>query len=113
MHFMHKAKDELSTFLKQVRRVMDERGLTQSALAGVLAVSQGHLSKMLRGEITGKTRAMQRLRLFIDQQCVSLNGATLSKFECDLVAAARQDPDFRNMLEAALAVMHKIHNMGE
>lgn len=54
-------------FIAQVRRRMDEDGLTQRALAQWMGVSQGHLSKVLRGKFLRRSRAVRALEVYLNR----------------------------------------------
>lgn len=93
--------------LERTHRLMDRDGLSQQALAEHIGVSQGHLSKMLKGKMRPNTRAMRRLRAFVEK------AEPLTLDPEALIGAAgkaiRTSDDFRTLVEAALRIMQNMH----
>lgn len=83
-----------------LRALMDANGWTQAVTAARLGISQGHLSKVLRG----RHRAGRRL-------AASLSRATdaepkRSPWLAEVSKAADASADFRAAVEAMLRLMH-------
>ena len=73
--------------LRLVRERMQRDGLTQRQLAQRVRMSQGHLSRVLRGQFTGRTRVMSMLRDWATEETAGPRG--VSDGEAALLKAAR------------------------
>lgn len=71
---------------------MDAEGLTQRVLAERLGVSQGHLSKVLRGKYKRDSKVVRALQGCLDDLDRGSTG-TLAQAERELLAAARAVAD--------------------
>jgi len=55
-----------STLIARLNAEMDSRGINQDALAALLGISQGHLSKILSGKTSAGRRTAARARELLD-----------------------------------------------
>ena len=78
----------IKLLLSRVRVRMSEERLTQRALAAHLGVSQGHLSKVLRGMQMHQTRVMRALGAWVGESASSLPSG--DKLDLALSRAARE-----------------------
>ncbi len=91
--------------IKAVERYRTEHGLSQQAIAGRIGCNQGHLSKVLAGKV--------RLSRFLRPRLASLaadrptmpgpSGPTAA----EVLDALDKSQDFRDMVQAALRIVHK------
>jgi transcriptional regulator with XRE-family HTH domain len=99
-------EDGSPDLLERTRRLIDREGLSQQSLAQRIGISQGHLSKMLAGRMGPKTRAMRRLRAFVDvAESPARNARELAAAAEEAIRTSR---DFRALIEAALRIMQNI-----
>jgi transcriptional regulator with XRE-family HTH domain len=96
MHMTDKHDPIIATLKIRQRR----DGLTQIALASVLGVHQGHLSKVMSGKapLSAKLRAKIE-RLFQDG---ASNNSSPSDFELELIQTVRSSSAFRSLVRAAM-----------
>jgi transcriptional regulator with XRE-family HTH domain len=77
--FMHHVDTgRQSEVLQAVRRRMERERITQRELANQLGISQGHLSKVLRGQTERATRVLSALAAWADPDGVSDETAFLA-----------------------------------
>jgi len=89
-----------STLIARLSAEMDSRGINQDALAALLGISQGHLSKILSGRTPVGRRTAARARELLD---VSSRTVLTSRGWLEIVGdAARQSPAFKAVVDAAL-----------
>lgn len=110
MYFMQEATHNLSPLVQQVLAIVERDGLTQEDLERLAEVSQGHLSKILRGERQPGPKAKRQLTAFLRKQSVSLGGATAEDLGREVAMAAARSPEFADLVQAALRVMQNMHS---
>jgi len=89
-----------STLIARLNAEMDSRGINQDALAALLGISQGHLSKILSGKTPAGRRTAARARNLFDanfHRAPALGGWLLTVGE-----TARGSSAFRAVVDAAL-----------
>ncbi len=59
--------DEVGLLVCRVNAEMRDRGLTQDQLSAECGISQGHLSKILKGETQAGRACVHRLRAWLDR----------------------------------------------
>lgn len=93
MHFMHTGSVDARSKAQLVRAAkehMDETGLTQREFAEQLGITQGHLSRLLRGDFSSESRAVRLLQRALTGQ-----------------PALRSDPsEARDLIEQAQRITH-------
>lgn len=89
-----------STLVARLNAEMDSRGINQDALADMLGISQGHLSKILSGKTRPGRRTAARARELLDAKALaaSASGGWLAT----VGDAARGSSAFKAIVDAAL-----------
>ena len=109
MHFMHNgivdAKSR-AAWVRDVRDRMDALGITQRELAAQLGISQGHLSKVLRGQFGRESRVTRAVRRILGASSSSENA------EEDLLLAIRRlTGGSSRRLQKVMQIMHAIEGL--
>jgi transcriptional regulator with XRE-family HTH domain len=89
-----------STLIARLNAEMNSRGINQDALAALLGISQGHLSKILSGKTPAGRRTVARARDLLDG---NFRVASASDGWLAIVGeTARGSSAFRAVVDAAL-----------
>lgn len=88
----------------QIRSLMDSRGWTQADLARELSISQGYVSRLIRGSLLPGRMLKLRISRIIEVGAASEHTDGLGA-RVELAAAA--SPEFRALIEAALRIANK------
>lgn len=110
MHFMQKVTSNLSPLVQQVLAIVERDGLTQDDLERLAEVSQGHLSKILRGERQPGPKTKRQMTAFLRKRSVSVGRATAEDLGREVAMAAARSPEFADLVQAALRVMQNMHS---
>lgn len=89
-----------STLIAQLNAEMDSRGINQDALAALLGISQGHLSKILSGKAPAGRRTAARARDLLDAN--SQTASALGGWLATVGETARGSRAFKAVVDAAL-----------
>lgn len=91
--------------LEAVERYRTEHGLSQQAIAGQIGCNQGHLSKVLAGKVRLSRFLRPRLAALAAERPIvpGLNGPMAA----EVLDALGKSQDFRDMVQAALKLVHK------
>ena len=89
-----------SAFVARLNAEMDSRGINQDALADLLGISQGHLSKILSGKVRPGRRTSARVRELLDAR--SDAAPTSDSWLATVDEAARRSRAFKAVVDAAL-----------
>jgi transcriptional regulator with XRE-family HTH domain len=93
-------KYDSSTLIARLIAEMDSRGINQDALATLLGISQGHLSKILSGKIPAGRRTEVRARDLLDVNARKV--PTSPGWLVTVGEAARRSSAFKAVVDAAL-----------
>jgi transcriptional regulator with XRE-family HTH domain len=100
MHMIARSKRDSRALIRQLVAEMDDRGINQEALAELLGISQGHLSKILSGAVRPGRRTAVKARNLVG---ASLRGRRAADRWLSAVdEAAQRSPPFRAVVDAAL-----------
>lgn len=114
MHFMHNMQmaglknDALSTLIARLIAEMDSRGISQDALANLLGISQGHLSKILSGKTPAGRRTVAKARDLLEVNSRKL--PTSGDWLFIVAETARGSSAFRAVIDAALKLANAPDN---
>jgi transcriptional regulator with XRE-family HTH domain len=98
---------ETNEILRLVRDRMQRDGLSQRALARLMQVSQGHLSKVLRAQFPSNTRVMSMLKDWATGE--STAPRSLGEVEATLLQAARMAADGSDrVMQLLTEMMHHV-----
>mgnify|MGYP002479348985 CR=1 FL=1 len=89
-----------STLIARLNAEMDSRGINQEALAALLGISQGHLSKILSGKTPAGRRTAARARGLLDAN--SRMAPASHGWLAAVGETARGSSAFRAVVDAAL-----------
>jgi transcriptional regulator with XRE-family HTH domain len=89
-----------SELIARLNAEMDSREMNQNALAQLLGISQGHLSKILSGKIRPGRRTSARMRELLDARSVA--GPASGRWLTAIDQAARGSSAFKVIVNAAL-----------
>lgn len=89
-----------STLIARLNAEMDSRGINQDALAALLGISQGHLSKILSGKTPVGRRTAARARDLLDENFRTAPAS--SGWLATVGETARGSSAFRAVVDAAL-----------
>lgn len=107
MHCMQKATSDLPSLVRQVLAVAEHQGLTQVELQRQTGISQGHLSKVLRGAREPGPKVRRQFHRFLEEQKASGAAPTSEALGKAVAAAAEESPEFAKLVTSALRIMHK------
>lgn len=115
---MHYRSVRHANLLTRVRTRMREGGISQRGLAHELGLSQGHVSRLLRGKGKGDSRGYRALRDWLELQSGSASPGSsdgkglTSRGYLQLVAAARAAVgDSPRVMPIAIRLMHLISEL--
>src|SRR5690349_20057236 len=94
--------DDKQRLLASIRQRIEAEGLDQRSLAAQLSTSQGHLSKILRGQFARRSRVIRELESFAAGADISV---TQRKLVSTCLRVARRSPSHMHFV---LSMMHFI-----
>lgn len=94
--------------IAQVNEIMRREGINQDDLAGLILVSQGHLSKILSGRI----KSGKRVNVALDEFIRVRGGVKLppDEFGRKVADVAAKSPEFARLVQAAMDLMQNMHS---
>lgn len=98
---MHKYAQFKAMMHRKLLSLMEAEGWTQSALAKELGISQGYLSRFLKGH----NRPRKALRDKIDALTSGLGDRSVEDFVVRVRQASAASEEFRTLVEAALTLV--------
>lgn len=100
---------DVARVVEDALALMDRERMTQSALAEALGVSQGHLSRILRGEVRRRSRTIRALAEWVEGRG-GVRRPVAGALAVALAEAARASPEFKDALEKAVEIMRNIRS---
>lgn len=98
---------DVARVVEDALALMDRERVTQGVLAETLGVSQGHLSRVLRGEVRRRSRTIRALAEWVESHgCVRRPAA--GALANALAEAAMASPELRDALEEAVEIMRNM-----
>jgi len=110
MHFMQKETSNLSPLVEQVLEIIERDNLTQDDVGRLVEVSQGHLSKILRGEQQPGPKAKRLLASFIHTRSPGVDNPIEQDLGRQVERIAATSPEFASLIRAALQLMKTAHS---